>query len=426
MINSVKVINDLGEELEMGIWKPDKTGLLISNIEGTSPSSATVNTTNSADIDGSEYNSTRFEERVITISFYYNDATFRNKNIEDLRHLSYQFFPVKRNIRLIFDTDNRISWIEGHIEDVDNNIFSKQEEVSVSIKCSDPYFRKFDGIQTYELTPRIDMFEFPFSNESLEYPMLIMSEMDENNRGRFFYEGDVDTGCTIHITFDDYCHDLKLFNQSSGDEMRLNTCIIQTITEPRIVGHLSGITDHLGEYIWDEGRNILEGWLPDGLVNVYGVLTGLESSYGEFMSDEYGGVIEGFFPEVYMDENSEIASTSKKLTILVPIDDSDDENIHGIESKTVNGRKELSMEILEAEVTPGIKPKDEIIINTIKGKKSAILIRNGNEYNILSAVDTNSKWLQVVRGFNYMGYEAFYGEDSIHIEYTYEPLYAGV
>lgn len=422
MINSVTVINDLGEKIEMGIGKPDKSGLLISNIDGIDPATATINTTETATIDGSEYNSARFPDRLITISLYYNQNIFREyKSIEDLRHLSYHYFPLKMPVKLIFNTDNRILWIDGYVESDSVNIFSELEEVSISIKCPDPYFRKVDGTQTYSVSPTIDMFEFPFSNESLLSPMLIMSEINENNVGRFFYDGEVDTGCIIRLTFDDYVHDLIIFNQSSNEEMHVDTGKIYDLTVPKIIGHLSGIEDNLGEYIWDENGNVLEGYLQDGLSNVYGVLTGLGSSYGPFITDDKGVTIEAFYPEVYIGDGSNVSTAIPKKTILVPIDDSNDLQMTGYHSD------KKSIEFIEAEVYPGIRPGDELVINTIKGKKSATLIRNGIEFNVLSAIrQKNSKWIQVVRGYNYVGAKAYYGSEGIHVEYTYDPLYAGV
>lgn len=518
MINSVKIINDLGESLEMGIWKPDKSGLLISNIEGLSPASATINTTETATTDGSVYNSVKFQERTITIDMYYNPAHFTQESIENLRHLGYQYFPIKKQVRLEFHTDQRDLWIDGRIEANETNIFSEMEEGSISIVCPDPYFRK-DGKQRFHLSSSIDMFEFPFSNESLDDPLLVMSELNVTNSGRFFYEGDVDTGCIIRIEFSDYVHDLRLYNFSSNEEMRINTELINSITSPKIKGHLTGIEDDKGEYVFDEYGNILEGYVLDGVETVNGTLLGVEDAWGEFLTDENGITIEGLFADIYTDivstelvmieneagmyltdnkgnyiegYNSLLASTTSpfsKKTIMIPIEDSNDVPIRGlgydwdkyakkekikssygdyVEDSTntaldgyvmeedasqqefitsssgdfvedssgfpieayissgSTGKVPLEEVILEAEVTPGIRPGDEIVISTIKGKKSATLLRAGKEYNILGAISKSSKWIQVIRGYNDMGFWAYYGEDFVNIEYIYEPLYAGV
>lgn len=483
MINSVTVINDLGERLEMGIWIPDKSGLLISNIDGLSPATADINTTDTATVDGSVYNSSRFPERNININVIYNPEIFTQDAIEHLRHLAYQFFPIKRSIRLIFNTDERISWIEGRVEANDVNIFSRQEEVSFSIICPDPYFR-VDGKKTFQLSSTIDMFEFPFSNESLDDPLLIMSELNQANTGRFLYEGDVSTGCIIRLEFSGYVHDLRLYNLSSKEEMRINTEMINALTKPKIVGHLTGIEDEKGEYLFDNYGNILEGFLAEGYTDVNGTLSGIEDKWGDFVTDNYGVTIEGLMADFLSTETSSLAKlegsnglyltdsangyiegfnssnlshVNDKLTIMVPIDDSKDAPITGMGYNigAYGTHEYLSDEatdfivdsqgnkidcyvlpegitapyeesILEAEVTPGIRPGDEIIINTNKGKKSAKLIRNGKEYNILGAISKNSDWIQVIRGYNEMSFWAFYGEDFVNVEYEYEPLYAGV
>lgn len=50
--------------------------------------------------------------------------------------------------------------------------------------------------------------------------------------------------------------------------------------------------------------------------------------------------------------------------------------------------------------------KDEIIVTTVKGHKSARLIRGGIEYNILNAIDKKSDWFYLTKGDNIFGYTA--------------------
>lgn len=69
---------------------------------------------------------------------------------------------------------------------------------------------------------------------------------------------------------------------------------------------------------------------------------------------------------------------------------------------------------------------DEIIINTEKGSKSIILIRNGEEYNILNCLDPNSDWITVVQGENLFIYTADIGQDEIEITVTAKIAYQGV
>lgn len=483
MINWVQVTNDLGESLEMGIWTPDKSGLLISNIEGLSPSSASINTTSSALMDGSEYNSAKFQERNIVISIIYNPAVFTQDCIENIRHLSYRYFPIKQKIRLTFNTDHRNLWIDGYVEDDNINIFSQMEEGSYSIICPDPYFRDGKEHRVF-LSSTISLFEFPFSNESLDKPLLEFSQVNVNNQTRVLYEGDVDTGCVIRIEFRDYVHDLRLYNSAKDQEMRINTAVISDITAPKIVWRLVGIEDDKGEYLIDEYGNIIEGYVADVVIDNDGTLSALDDHDGGIIKDQYGGAIEGFLSakdesgekgeiEPLEDDNGlyltdESGNTiegynalysliEEKKTIMVPIEDSDEETITGMaydieryaekeilenesgdyildsEGRLIdayvvpNGIVVPLVETpLESELTPGIRPGDEIIINTTMGRKSAKLLRNNTEYNILGAISKDSDWIKIIRGYNDLGFWAFYGEDFVDVEFSYENLYAGV
>ena len=69
---------------------------------------------------------------------------------------------------------------------------------------------------------------------------------------------------------------------------------------------------------------------------------------------------------------------------------------------------------------------DDIIICTVKGKKSATLIRSGLRINILNCIDKNPDWFQLSKGDNIFAY-ATEGDDT-HLQFTVENqlLYEGV
>lgn len=72
---------------------------------------------------------------------------------------------------------------------------------------------------------------------------------------------------------------------------------------------------------------------------------------------------------------------------------------------------------------------DYIEICTIKGKKYAKLYRDGEEYNILKAIDISSTWLQIVNGTNqfFCWSDPNYGSVlNLHVELVYNDLYEGI
>ena len=162
MIKSVKVINYLGESIKLELGAPEKSGFLIRSITGLGAGKANINSTDLSTGDGSVYNSSRVLPRNIVFSLDF----LEKPTIEDTRQRSYKYFPIKKHIRLIFETKNRICEITGHVETNEPNIFSKQENTQVSIICPDPYF--YSTEKTVTIFSGIEpLFEFPFENNSL-------------------------------------------------------------------------------------------------------------------------------------------------------------------------------------------------------------------------------------------------------------------
>ena len=95
MIKSVKVTNYMGESLTIPlIWNDGP--FEIEKIEGLGPPKANINTTEIATNDGSKFNSARSTERNIVLYLILHGAP----TIEDARHLSYKYFPVKKYLQL--------------------------------------------------------------------------------------------------------------------------------------------------------------------------------------------------------------------------------------------------------------------------------------------------------------------------------------
>ena len=224
MIHSVSVINHLGEKMEMKLRNPEESGFLISSIDGLGPGKAEISTTDLAAADGAVWNSSRLVSRNIVINLIF----VANPTIEDSRQKSYKFFPLKKDITLIFETDNRFVQIDGYVESNDPDIFSDQEGTSISIICPNPYFYSisttttvFNGIEP--------MFEFPFSNESLTEPLLVMSELRTKYENVVYYEGDAETGFVMKIHFVGPASGISIYNVKSREIMKIDTTKLAAI-----------------------------------------------------------------------------------------------------------------------------------------------------------------------------------------------------
>lgn len=197
MIKSVTVTNFLGESLKLELRFPEKSGFLIKEITGLGPCTANINAKELATSDGSVFNSARVNSRniVIKLGFLFNPT------IEDARQLTYKYFPIKRKVKLTFETDNRICETYGYVETNEPVIFSKAEETQISIICPDPYFYSAgkDGTNVTVFFGVESNFEFPFSNESLEENLLELGIARYSTEQTIYYSGDAEVGIVITI-----------------------------------------------------------------------------------------------------------------------------------------------------------------------------------------------------------------------------------
>lgn len=69
---------------------------------------------------------------------------------------------------------------------------------------------------------------------------------------------------------------------------------------------------------------------------------------------------------------------------------------------------------------------DTITINTIKGRKSITLLRDGITYNILNILGKDATWFQLARGDNLFAYTAEYGEQNVQFMVESQIIFEGV
>lgn len=238
MIKAITAVNDRGESLRIELTKPMETGFLVKNIDGLGPGKATVNTTEMATYDGAMYNSSRFNQRTITITFKYLNAP----TIEDVRQKSYKYFSINQQITLIVETTNRTAEINGWVESNEANIFDKAETATISIVCPDPYFKLYGskGTEVHVFYGVDALFEFPFENDSLTEPMLEFGSIQEKREQNIFYTGDAEVGMSFIMHALGEVGDVIIYNVRTREQMR--------ILESRLVA-LTGEKLHKGDTI---------------------------------------------------------------------------------------------------------------------------------------------------------------------------------
>ena len=233
MINSVQATNYLGERVTMRLRNPEQSGFLIFNMTGLGPEKAEIRTTEIVTNDGSIYNSSRLPSRNIVIMIRYmpknEGATAGWDTVEEAREASYKFFPIKKPIKLVIRTDNRIAEIEGYVESNEPVIFSREVHTQISIICPFPYFYAagstatiFSGVEP--------MFEFPFSNEDPVEPLIIFGEIKAKAEEVVFYDGDSEVGITMIVDAIGPVDQLRLYNVQTRESMFIDTDRLEAMT----------------------------------------------------------------------------------------------------------------------------------------------------------------------------------------------------
>lgn len=220
MIKSVTVTNYLGESLKIEMSRPETSGFYIERIEGLGPSKASINVYEKATVDGASYSSAHVNARniVMTLGFLFaHDA-------EEVRHKSYKYFPLKKKLKLLIETDKRICETYGYVESNEPDIFSQNEKTQISIICPDPYFYSAgeNGIASTIFSGTEPVFEFPFSNESLTDSLIEFGEVKNTTAQTVYYTGDAEVGVIIYIHALGNVRDITIYNTGTRETMIIN------------------------------------------------------------------------------------------------------------------------------------------------------------------------------------------------------------
>lgn len=127
------------EKKTFDLLKPESTGFLVYKIDGLGPGDIDVHTSERP-FDGDYFISTRKPKRPISI--YIKPIWIAGKTIEQLRNELYRYFPMKKELTLVFETHSRTAMISGYVSNIAPDIFSAAETVQIDIVCPDPYFSK--------------------------------------------------------------------------------------------------------------------------------------------------------------------------------------------------------------------------------------------------------------------------------------------
>lgn len=228
MIRSITVTNPRGESLKMELNKPEETGFIVVNVDGLGPVQANINTTEIVSYDGSIFNSARGTERNIVFSILFDE----DFDIEEQRHKTYKYFPLKQKIDILVETDQRMVKTSGYVESNEPVIFSQKENTSISVICPNSWFEDASEegnkvINFYGVDP---LFEFPFSNDSLTSKLLEFGNIRQSFEESFIYEGEVNTGMVFTIHALGSIGDITIWNSDTQEKMVLYSDKLESLT----------------------------------------------------------------------------------------------------------------------------------------------------------------------------------------------------
>lgn len=218
MIKSITVTNHKDESITMILNNPYPSEFAIESIEGLEPEKANINSTENQVYDGASFDSAVVPIKPITINLKFLP---KDGNIERVRHKCYNYFQTKKLVKLQIDTDERSTYIEGYVESNLPTIFSDSEGSAIALECMDPYFKDISD-RSYPLVGTEGSFEFPFSNNDLINPILVMGTIWNEQSRLIYYYGDVETRMVIKITFSNDINWISVVNNSYDQQITIN------------------------------------------------------------------------------------------------------------------------------------------------------------------------------------------------------------
>ncbi len=267
----LKVRNDKGEVTNLST-PPNYT---VYKITGLQPPAVSINSSSNATTDGSSINSVRVGTRNIVIYMTLGG------DVEESRLGLYKIFPLKKSITLYFKNGKRDVYIEGRVEVIECDQFTKKQIAQISILCPQPYFKAAEDLVSY-FSDISALFSFPFS---LAAEGVELSSITRNVRKSIINTGDIESGLIIDlyavgevlnpVIYDVFqrTHIKLKFAMLAGDRIIINTnagaksiTLIRGGVESNIMGYMLpdsawltlGAGDNVFTYDADNGKGNLQ------------------------------------------------------------------------------------------------------------------------------------------------------------------------
>lgn len=139
MLQRIEVVSSQGTLLNLSL-EDLENGFLVEEVEGLDPVKATITSSSFAQLDGSQYQSSRREDRNVKLKISL-EPEWGTQTVRDLRKVLYSILMPKSFVTLKFYmSDSDPLWISGRVESFETVLFSAEPTVDISIMCFDPDF----------------------------------------------------------------------------------------------------------------------------------------------------------------------------------------------------------------------------------------------------------------------------------------------
>ena len=103
-------------------------------------------------------------------------------------------------------------------------------------------------------------------------------------------------------------------------------------------------------------------------------------------------------------------------------------NVHNVGIFNLGTRESIKIDTGKLKRFTGhpIVEGDEITICTVRGQKSVILTRNGDQRSIVNCLSSGFDWFQLTMGDNLFAYTADEGTEKLEFTIIHDTLYEGV
>lgn len=275
MLSHVEVRNALGDLLDLQLTDPS-SGFLIEEFGGLGPVKATIVSSSFAAMDGTQYQSSRRENRNITLQLALV-PDYISSSVRNLRQQLYNFFMPKSEVNLKFYLiDGLVVEINGRVESCEPVLFTKEPKINISILCFDPDFLDINEV------------------------ILSGTTVTDSTETLISYDGTIETGIVFTMTLNHAASSFTIYHRTPDGSIRTldfaaslltgDVLMISTVSgDKAVILTRSGVSSSF-LYGMSAQSNWIELQPGDNYIRVYCTASGAPIPYAIAYTPRHGGL----------------------------------------------------------------------------------------------------------------------------------------